>query len=235
MKKIEVKFPEIEGMRVSSATLDFENGCSVVEYVDDVFKKGDIVYHNTGVNKWVFIYTNTRNGDYNGLSCVHPITGEYYPIYNNEVGVYSRLATDSEKQLLFDALEKEGKYWDAEALEVKEFDRVPENIHIYRGKNDPSDKLWIGFGDDQLLGEYSGKYTVMGRHDRYSRVNCYLKPITIDEICVGDTIVTYDCNILNNYTKVCNNLIVYISSDSDVFTMDEFDDNIELFKLIPIR
>ena len=241
MKKIEVKFPEIDGMRVSGATLDFENGCSVVEYVDDVFKKGDIVYHNTGVNKWVFIYTNTRNGDYNGLSCVHPITGEYYPIYNNEVGVYSRLATDSEKQLLFDALEKEGKYWDAEALEVKEFDRVPENIGIYCCDRptlyDKGDGLYIGFNDNkQNLSTSNGIYTVnLNDANIYSRTRCYLKPISHEDVKVGDTILCGDKECLTNYYKIIESGVVYVSDENDVFVFGDFLGGDKLFKLIPIR
>lgn len=242
MKKIEVKFPEIDGMRVNGATLDFNKGCSIVEYVEDVkFKKGDIVYHDTGVNEWVFIYTNTRNGDYNGLSCVHPITGEYYPLYNNEVEVYSRLATDSEKQLLFNALEKEGKYWDAEALEVKAFERVPENIGIYCCDRptlyDKGDGLYIGFNDNkQNLSTSNGIYTVNLNDDNiYSRTRCYLKPISHEDVKVGDTILCGDKEHLSSYFKVAGSACAYTSDENDIYTLDRFGLMDKLLKLIPIK
>ena len=43
-----------------------------------------------------------------------------------------RLATPSEQQLLFDALAKEGRYWDAEALEVKDIPTEEMIKNIFR-------------------------------------------------------------------------------------------------------
>ena len=138
MKKIEVKFPEIDGMRVSGATLDFENGCSVVEYVDDVCEKGDIVYceYNdedklvswiTLVKKVLSLEPKDTKINCHALYMISTNTRRVTPYLELDTDQSAdcsvRLATPSEKQLLFDALEKEGKYWDAEALEVKYFER----------------------------------------------------------------------------------------------------------------
>ena len=119
-KTIEFKFPEIEGMKVENASVDLKNGLSVVEYVEYAkFKKGDIVYYSDSVGTWICIF------DYESM-----ISRTQYIVMLNSFNALNfndymdvtcqRLATPSEKQLLFDALEKEGKYWDSESLEVKE-------------------------------------------------------------------------------------------------------------------
>ena len=60
---------------------------------------------------------------------INQVEGEFF----SRISRIKRFATDSEKQQLFDALEKEGKAWDAEKkqivdlkpkVELKPFDRV---------------------------------------------------------------------------------------------------------------
>ena len=133
-KTIEVKFPTIEGMKVENASVDLKNGFSVVEYVEDAkFKKGDIVYceyKKCGGSSWVAINSNLDNFGLGITFASFMLTSnsddvdpkgsvQYNDGQNIELDVF-RLATNSEKQLLFEALEKEGKYWDSENLEVKE-------------------------------------------------------------------------------------------------------------------
>lgn len=128
-KTIEVKFPTIEGMKVENARVDLKNGVSVVEYVEEMrFKKGDILYceyFRNGGCQWICINDDigeNGHGDYFAIliiesNCISEV--RYESFQNVELDVF-RLATNSEKQLLFDALEKDGKYWDSESLEVKE-------------------------------------------------------------------------------------------------------------------
>lgn len=205
------------------------------------YSYGDILYHETDSFNWVFIFTDICDGVYEGLSCVCVDDDDYYDEYSNIPTPDIRIATPAEQQLLFSALAKEGKYWDNAAKEVKEFERVPESVGIYRCKEDfgiDGDGLYIAFNDGKQLLWTNTKYNtyqVSPMHEGYQRVECRLKPVTIDDICVGDTIVVYDYNILNNYTKVCKDMIVYALEGGILFTITEFDDNVELFKLIPVR
>lgn len=238
MKTIEVKFPEIKGMRVSGAALDFKNGCSLVEYVDDVeFKKGDVLCmfsHGVG---FIGIY-NYKEGD--KTHCF--VDYGYSFLEYDDWGRYSdiRIATDSEKQLLFDALEKDGKYWDSEALEVKEFERVPENIGIYRCDRptlyNKGDELCIGFNDNkQIISTSNGIYTVdLNDADIYYRVNCYLKPISNKDVKVGNTILCGDKTNIEDYFKISNSGWVF-SCGEDTYIMDRSYNGEELFKLTPIK
>lgn len=112
-----------------------------IEKVQPEFKDGDIVFMK-GIKSKLF------------ANCIFILKGEYkdgderafyYAFYNaddkfteaeygnTKVHYSLRLATDSEKQQLFDALAKEGKAWDAEKkmivnlkpkIELKPFDKV---------------------------------------------------------------------------------------------------------------
>lgn len=111
------------------------------------FKDGDILYMNGSRLIYIFkkkvqksaatLYYASLDADYNSL------------YYNNAMeDVHgSRLATDSEKQQLFSALEKKGKRWDAEnkqivdlpkKCEFKPFDKV-----LVRDSNDHEWKAGI--------------------------------------------------------------------------------------------
>ena len=241
MKTIEVKFPEIEGMRVENASVDLKNGLSVVEYVEDAkFKKGDIVYYSDSHGTWICVF------DYETMSSRTQYIAMLYSFnklhFNDYMDVIcQRLATNSEKQLLFDALKKEGKYWDAEAMEVKECERVPENIGIYCCDRptlyDKGDGLYIGFNDNkQNLSTSNGIYTVnLNDANIYSRTRCYLKPISHEDVKVGDTILCGDKECLTNYYKIIESGVVYVSDENDVFVFGDFLGGDKLFKLIPIR
>lgn len=119
-KTIEVSFPTIEGMKVENASVDLENGLSVVEYVEDTkFKKGDIVYYSDSHGTWICVFDyETMSSSTEYIVMLNKFNRLHFNDYMDVV--CQRLATDSEKQLLFDALEKDGKYWDSEILEVKE-------------------------------------------------------------------------------------------------------------------
>lgn len=80
------------------------------------FKDGDIVHDVHGYNTYIIKeFTNKHIKIYAGLS-------KQYGAISHKIGISSifhlRLATEEEKQQLFDALAKEGKRWDAEKNEV---------------------------------------------------------------------------------------------------------------------
>lgn len=102
------------------------------------FKEGDVLFVRCEDDSFIEIFNySKKNGDLydhaslNTRTQVLDISGRY-KIHKDEI-VEIRIATDSEKQQLFAALEKKGKAWDAEKKEVsdlkpkvelKPFDRV---------------------------------------------------------------------------------------------------------------
>lgn len=110
IKEIEEKL----GGKLNRETLE-------VEKPQPEFKDGDIVHDVHGYNTYIIKeFTNKYIKIYAGLS-------KQYGAISHKIGISSifhlRLATDSEKQQLFDALAKEGKRWDPK-VELKPFDKV---------------------------------------------------------------------------------------------------------------
>lgn len=108
-----------------------------IEKTQPEFKDGDIVFVRCKRYCFIEIFNYFKNDDLNDYASINTtlqmvdIGGEY-PIFKDEI-VEIRLATDSEKKQLFDALAKEGKAWDAEKKEIvdlmkkvdlKPFDKV---------------------------------------------------------------------------------------------------------------
>ncbi len=108
-----------------------------VEKAQPEFKDGDVLFVKCKGNAFIEIFNySKKNGDlYDHASLdttTHEldISGEYKILKENIMEI--RLATEEEKQQLFDALAKEGKAWDAEKklvdlkpkVELKPFDKV---------------------------------------------------------------------------------------------------------------
>lgn len=105
-----------------------------IEKAQSEFKDGDIVMSDSGTIVLVRGISLTRKIYYhaymrNEYIYINQVEGEFF----SRISRIKRFATDSEKQQLFDALEKEGKAWDAEKkqivdlkpkVELKPFDRV---------------------------------------------------------------------------------------------------------------
>ena len=120
IKTIEEKF----GGKLNRETLE-------VEKTQPEFKDGDIVHDVHGYNTYIIKeFSNKYIKVYAGLT-------KQYGALLHKIGIseifHLRLATEEEKQQLFDALEKEGKAWDAEKklivdlkpkCEFKPFDKV---------------------------------------------------------------------------------------------------------------
>lgn len=110
-----------------------------IEKAQPEFKKGDIAFADYGYKQTVFIVSSKTNlsEGYNSfialdLSDLILDMGCRMSFFRKDLSKL-RLATEEEKQQLFDALAKEGKAWDAEKKEVidlkpkwtpKPFDRV---------------------------------------------------------------------------------------------------------------
>ena len=131
-----------------------------VEKPQPEFKEGDVLFVRCEDDSFIEIFNySKKNGDLydhaslNTRTQVLDISGRY-KIHKDEI-VEIRIATDSEKQQLFAALEKKGKAWDAEKKEVtdlkpkvelKPFDKVlvrdsksdnwRANLFGYIGKKD---------------------------------------------------------------------------------------------------
>lgn len=123
------------GGKLNHETLEIENA-------QPEFKDGDIVVTDAVPSMWYSKYIFILKGDLNtGESRANSYV--FFNINNNRISYdvldtiekdrNIHLATDSEKQQLFDAIKKEGKAWDAEKkqivdlkpkVELKPFDRV---------------------------------------------------------------------------------------------------------------
>lgn len=94
-----------------------------IEKIQPEFKDGDILFARCEDDSFIEIFNySKKNGDLydhaslNTATQVLDISGRYR-ICKDEI-VEIRLATDSEKQELFDALAKEGKAWNAEKKQI---------------------------------------------------------------------------------------------------------------------
>lgn len=108
-----------------------------VEKTQPEFKDGDIVYMGNAWNEYIGIIKNRTSGNQiETYAHCHKDSKEKAVLglwLNKNDSDELRLATNSEKQQLFDALAKEGKAWDAEKkaivdlkpkVELKPFDKV---------------------------------------------------------------------------------------------------------------
>lgn len=90
-----------------------------IEKAQSEFKDGDIVMSDSGTIVLVRGISLTRKIYYhaymrNEYIYINQVEGEFF----SRISRIKRFATDSEKQQLFDALEKEGKAWDAEKKQI---------------------------------------------------------------------------------------------------------------------
>ena len=117
-----------------------------VEKHQTEFKDGDVVFVRCERYCFIEIFNYFKNDDLNDYASLNTTRqmidiGGKYAIFKDEI-VEIRLATDSEKQQLFDALAKVGKAWDAEKkqivdlkqkVELKPFDRCIWKIRNCEG------------------------------------------------------------------------------------------------------
>ena len=118
------------------ATLEVVDGMMIVspkeEKVDVTqFKDGDVVALDSGINVQLFLFKKWCNTT-SMLSLCYAMLDDETGLDINE-GTYfvNRIATEEEKQTLFDALAKEGKTWDSEKKAVVDLKWKPYIGDIY--------------------------------------------------------------------------------------------------------
>lgn len=159
--------PNLEISKIEKAQPEFKDGDIVVAEEDNYYDKVIFIaaIKDAIVSKALI---NVRYEDYE----VH--YNEYRFGHNRSL----RLATDSEKQQLFDALEKEGKAWDAEKKEVielksevelKPFDKVlvrnssirKWEVDLFGYKSDAGLYHCVGYTCNQCI-PYEGNEHLLG-------------------------------------------------------------------------
>ncbi len=134
--KERIKIPEgVDELEISQ-----ESGRVVIEFAPR-FKEGDFVYENRRImiiHKYPHFY-KALVGPYSNNSA------QYNRIYGLPFSSLSfRFATEEEKKILLDALEKEGKKWNAEKLRIED---IPQR------KFKPGDKVRLKDGMLDKRGE----------------------------------------------------------------------------------
>ena len=114
------KVEEIKGGKLNLETLE-------IEHPKQEFKDGDIITIEDTEYKAIIIYKS--NGDcmfrsYAVINNVYKKLGIGKTV--NALGRCTRLATDSEKQQLFSALEKEGKRWNPDTKQIEDLPKKCE-------------------------------------------------------------------------------------------------------------
>lgn len=125
------KFDKLDNNTAYGYIRDIENRCGgklnieTLEIEKSEFKDGDIAFADFGNTQDVFIVsgkTNLSEGYYSfialNLNSTKALNIGYKKSFFKENLSTIRLATEEEKQQLFDALAKEGKAWDAEKKQI---------------------------------------------------------------------------------------------------------------------
>ena len=133
--KLNINIPE--GMEIDILNSNFGTGVICFKKKQPEFKDGDVVFVRCKRFCYIEIFNYFKDDglyDYASLCTTQKmidICGKY-PIFKDDI-VEIRLATDSEKKQLFEALAKKGKAWDSEKkaivdlkpkVELKPFDKV---------------------------------------------------------------------------------------------------------------
>ena len=126
-KRVNITLPK--NCEVEKVSASVENGCIVVEYTPkSMFKPkgGDICYMKTSFNNWIFIFKYNKNGtihDYSSLNLsidnlfINNIDGDNLC---KDIDISSiRLATEKEKQILFDKLKERGFKWNEKEKKIE--------------------------------------------------------------------------------------------------------------------
>lgn len=137
-----------------------------IEKTQPEFKDGDVVFVRCEKYCFIEIFNYFKNGDLNDYASLNTtiqkidIGGEY-TIFKDEIAEI-RLATDSEKKQLFEALAKEGKAWDAERKAI--VDLKP------KWTPKPFDRVITRLSDDAIW--TANIFSHIDRHGKYVTIGC---------------------------------------------------------------
>ena len=259
MNPIEIKipFPKYKGMEVKNATIDLENGYSVVEYgeKEPEFKKGDIVIYCTG--NFTIIGDLFGKDQHEAILYALKDEDRFDIKFKTNRFISSnkpRIATPSEQQILFDALAKDGKKWNAEKLCIENIEKdilVSDSIGIYQLSDrattsyNNGDGLYISFNENkQLLCFLDKAYGVYPMDNYcYKRVQCKLTPCKREELKAGDTAfysAEKDFKTNSDCVKILDSerfAFVFRNSDVDAYCVHvwRFKDYNYWYKVEPIQ
>lgn len=228
-----------------------------IEDIEKPFLKGDILFYGFGHNnhrlaivkgtedhliEMAFVVDINRYNacSYNTILDLRDVSKDY-PI---------RHATESECKVVIDKLTKEGKRINPDTKEIEDIEKpllVPESVKIYKRKiGDPrhyGDGLFVGFGENQVLGFKNGNYHVdVDGFGLYKEVpRCQLTPCKREDLKAGDTAffsismpLVNDMNNLFFYCKIlCESEFVHIVGDKEIESGSRKD--FTWYKLTPIE
>lgn len=236
----EIKIPE--GCK---ASIDFEKRVVVIESERSKFKRGDIVISSYFILPFIGINENEAIL----FNCYYDIKNRIAKVNDKiKVGcgyIYEyRLATPSEAQLLFDALAKEGKKWNAKTLQIEDIEKdilVPESVGIYKQESwNGGDDLLISFnGGKQILGYNTdtGQWFVKSYFSGAKPIQCKLTPCKREYLKVGDTVyIGADKNAIDNYYKFLGDLHLVRPTHSHGIWIESITPDVStIYKVEPIN
>ncbi|WP_306541105.1 hypothetical protein [Dysgonomonas sp.] len=122
MPTIKIPFPIHQGLEVKNATIDIENGYTVVEYgeKEKKYQKGEILFcTHHGLSESIVI------ADDSIFSCRIEVIAQVfmstkYLFYGDYTSFKTaRKATESERKIIFDALSEDRKKWNEDTKKVE--------------------------------------------------------------------------------------------------------------------
>lgn len=108
-----------------------QDGVIIIEEIIPEFKKGDIIIDRD----WLYLFKSVKSSDehhhlgaFNSKTCFLDTHNDHFlgGLKNPQ------FATEAEKQLLFNALAKEGKQWNAETMEIEDTTFPKQEEYYYQ-------------------------------------------------------------------------------------------------------
>lgn len=176
-----------------------------------LFKNGDIVATSDG--SWIGITTGGEIGSFIPMHCVIKTNGEFEAYFDKkETWQFHRLATEEEKEKLFQAIKDNGYRWDDE---TKTFEKLPK-FKVGDKVKHKEDKIVItitGIKDDYYFiqfynirkNDYQNEKVSFKDQDKYELISnkfdiSTLKPF--DKVLVRDAYnETWKCDIYSHYIE----------------------------------
>lgn len=252
MKQISIKVDVPDGFVLDKIETEGNNIVAFVKEKEE-FKRGDVIalIDNNLYKDSIVILDEVAATGYWPINTIGGFTIKSSKIninaaYNKYFLANSRLATPSEAQLLFDALAKEGKKWNAETIQIEDIEKdilVPESIGIYRQEqlfDADYDALRIAFNNDTQLLYYNYMneiWAVSPLRSCYEKVQCKLTPCKRGDLRAGDTAfasIRNDYANLHNYCKIIDECIAY-PLDLDIRVELWSNPKIKWYKVEPIN